>query len=40
VYGASLGPGKHDGGDLVRDGHFDSGCVCGKLDGPPYRAGS
>ena len=39
VYGASLAPDKHDGGDLVRDGHFDTSCACAVLDGPPYRAG-
>jgi len=36
VYGASLKPHKHDGGDLVRNGHFDVGCTCVVFDGKPY----
>jgi hypothetical protein len=36
VYGASLHPGKHDGGDLVRDGHYETACACPKFDSKPY----
>jgi len=36
VFGASLRKGKHDGGDLVRDGHFVTSCACVAFDSKPY----
>jgi hypothetical protein len=38
VYGARLGPGKHDGGDLVRTSRWADSCSCFQYTAAPYRA--
>jgi hypothetical protein len=38
VYGARLGPNKHDGGELVRTARFVDACACFQYTSTPFRA--